>query len=63
MRSIRLDNVTKSYDGDIVIENLSLTIPSGKFFALLGPSGSGKTSLLRLIAGFETADSGSIFLG
>jgi spermidine/putrescine transport system ATP-binding protein len=63
MRSIRLDNVTKSYDGDIVLENLSLTIPSGKFFALLGPSGSGKTSLLRLIAGFETADSGSIFLG
>lgn len=63
MRSIRLENVTKSYDGDIVIENLSLTIPSGKFFALLGPSGSGKTSLLRLIAGFETADSGSIYLG
>jgi spermidine/putrescine transport system ATP-binding protein len=63
MRSIRLENVTKSYDGDIVIENLSLTIPAGKFFALLGPSGSGKTSLLRLIAGFETADSGSIFLG
>ena len=63
MRSIRLEHVTKSYDGDIVIENLSLTIPSGKFFALLGPSGSGKTSLLRLIAGFETADSGSIFLG
>jgi spermidine/putrescine transport system ATP-binding protein len=42
---------------------LSLTIPSGKFFALLGPSGSGKTTLLRLIAGFEQADSGKIYLG
>lgn len=63
MRSIRLEHVAKSYDGDIVIENLSLTIPSGKFFALLGPSGSGKTSLLRMIAGFESVDSGSIFIG
>lgn len=63
MRSIRLEHVSKSYDGEPIIENLSLTIPSGKFFALLGPSGSGKTTLLRLIAGFETVDSGKIFLG
>jgi spermidine/putrescine transport system ATP-binding protein len=45
------------------LENLSLIVPSGKFFALLGPSGSGKTTLLRLIAGFEKADQGTIFLG
>ncbi len=63
MRSIRLENITKSYNGEQVIENLSLTVPSGKFFALLGPSGSGKTTLLRLIAGFETVDSGRIYLG
>lgn len=63
MRSIRLENIKKSYDGEVIIENLDLTIPSGKFFALLGPSGSGKTTLLRLIAGFETVDSGKIFLG
>jgi spermidine/putrescine transport system ATP-binding protein len=40
-----------------------LQIPSGEFFALLGPSGCGKTTLLRLIAGFESADHGDIFLG
>ncbi len=63
MKSIRLKNVTKSYNGDVVIENLNLTIPAGKFFALLGPSGCGKTTLLRLIAGFESVDSGRIYLG
>ena len=53
----------KSYNGDLILEKLSLEIPSGTFFALLGPSGSGKTTLLRLIAGLETVDSGKIFLG
>lgn len=63
MRSIRLENITKLYNGEVIIENLNLTIPSGKFFALLGPSGSGKTTILRMIAGFESADKGRIFLG
>lgn len=63
MRSIRIENVTKSFHGEVIIDKLNLTIPSGKFFALLGPSGSGKTTLLRLIAGFEAVDSGRIFLG
>lgn len=63
MKSIRLENITKSYNGEIIIQDLNLTIPSGTFFALLGPSGSGKTTLLRLIAGFETVDEGKIFLG
>ena len=63
MRTIRFENITKSYDGDLVLDNLSLTISGGTFFALLGPSGSGKTTLLRLIAGLEQADSGKIFLG
>jgi spermidine/putrescine transport system ATP-binding protein len=63
MRSITLSSIDKSLRGDIILQNLSLTIPSGKFFALLGPSGSGKTTLLRLIGGFETVDSGTIFLG
>jgi spermidine/putrescine transport system ATP-binding protein len=62
-RSIRLQGVTKHFNGEPIIENLDLTIPSGQFFALLGPSGSGKTTLLRLIAGFEKPDKGSIFLG
>lgn len=63
MRSIRLENVSKSFNNEPIIQNLTLTIPSGKFFALLGPSGSGKTTLLRLIAGFESVDTGSIYLG
>ena len=63
MRSIQLKNITKVYQKETILEGLNLTIPEGKFFALLGPSGSGKTTILRLIAGFETADSGNIFLG
>ena len=62
MRSIRLENVTKSFQGETILQNVSLTIPGGEFFALLGPSGSGKTTILRLIGGFEQPDSGSIFL-
>lgn len=63
MIGIRLERVTKSYRGQLILENLSLTIEEGKFFALLGPSGCGKTTILRLIAGFETVDAGSIYLG
>lgn len=63
MSGIRLENITKSYHDEPIVERLNLTIKSGEFFALLGPSGSGKTTLLRLIAGFEKADSGRIFLG
>lgn len=63
MRNIRIENVTKSFNGEVILENISLNIPSGKFFALLGPSGCGKTTLLRLIGGFEQVDSGKIFLG
>jgi len=63
MRSIRLEKVKKSISGGLVINDISLTIPAGKFFALLGPSGCGKTTLLRLIAGLENVDEGQIFLG
>lgn len=63
MRSVQFRNVTKLYHGEPVVENLNLTIPSGKFFALLGPSGCGKTTLLRLIGGFEEVDSGEVILG
>lgn len=63
MRTITLRNITKRYQGELILENVNLTIPGGTFFALLGPSGSGKTTLLRLLGGFETPDSGSIFVG
>ncbi len=63
MRTIQLKDIYKSFDGEPVLENFSLTVPDGKFFALLGPSGCGKTTALRLIGGFETVDSGTIMLG
>lgn len=63
MRSIKLINLSKSISGGLVIPKVNLFIPAGKFFALLGPSGCGKTTLLRLIAGLETADCGQIVLG
>lgn len=63
MKNIVLKNVSKNYNGEPVLEDVSLTIPGGQFFALLGPSGSGKTTILRLIGGFETPSEGDIYLG
>jgi spermidine/putrescine transport system ATP-binding protein len=63
VRNICLKNVSKTKNGHVIFDNISLEIPSGEFFALLGPSGCGKTTLLRLIAGLEKVDSGRIFLG
>ena len=63
MRSITLKNVSKTISATKILDNVSLTIPSAEFFALLGPSGCGKTTLIRLIAGLEKVDSGDIFLG
>lgn len=63
MRQIRFEHVSKSFDGEVVLHNLNLTIQSGQFFALLGPSGCGKTTILRLLAGLDSVDSGKIYLG
>lgn len=63
MKYIRLERVSKSYDGEVILDNLTLEIAMGQFFALLGPSGCGKTTILRLLAGLETVDSGKIYLG
>jgi ABC-type Fe3+/spermidine/putrescine transport system ATPase subunit len=55
-----LDRLRKSFGAQTVLQNLSLAVEKGEILALLGPSGSGKTTALRLIAGFETPDSGRI---
>ena len=60
---IRLTNITKSFGERKVIDNVSLTIESGSFTTLLGPSGCGKTTLLRMISGLETPDTGEIYFG
>ncbi len=52
----------KSFAGAAAVDNVSLGVEAGEFFALLGPSGCGKTTLLRMIAGFETPDSGRIVI-
>ena len=61
---IELKNITKAYDGQVVLDNINLDIYDNEFLTLLGPSGCGKTTTLRLIGGFESADAGDIiFLG
>ena len=60
---VRFDNVQKSYDGEtLVVKSLNLDIANGEFLTMLGPSGSGKTTSLMMLAGFEPATHGEIFL-
>ena len=61
---VRFDKVQKSYDGlTLVVKELNLDIAKGEFVTMLGPSGSGKTTCLMMLAGFEPATSGEIYLG
>lgn len=57
-----LNNLSKTYDSNRVLDNFDLTIFDGEFFTLLGPSGCGKTTVLRMIAGLEETDTGHIQL-
>ena len=57
---VSLRGLTKSFGNIDAVSNLDLDVASGEFFSMLGPSGSGKTTVLRLIAGFETATTGTI---
>lgn len=59
---IQLENVSKSYNGILAVNNFSLSVYKHEFFSLLGGSGCGKTTILRLISGLETPTSGKIFI-
>ncbi len=59
---IRIDGVTKRFGPVVAVDNVSLSILENEFFALLGPSGCGKTTILRMLAGFESPDAGTITL-
>ncbi|MDQ2859377.1 MAG: ABC transporter ATP-binding protein [Pseudomonadota bacterium] len=59
---IRFENVTKRFGKVTAVDDVSLSIDEGEFFALLGPSGCGKTTLLRMLAGFETPTEGRILI-
>ena len=60
---LQLSHITKSFGEFVAVDDLSLTVPQGSFFALLGPSGCGKTTTLRMIAGLEDPTSGTMHIG
>jgi putative spermidine/putrescine transport system ATP-binding protein len=62
MSAIEFRDVSRVYGEVRAVDRVSLTVQAGEFFAMLGPSGSGKTTCLRLVAGFETPDSGCVLL-
>ena len=59
---VSISGLHKKFGDVVAVDGVSLDIKDGEFLTLLGPSGSGKTTVLRMIAGFETPDSGSITL-
>jgi len=63
MSFLEIRNITKRYGSQTVLNDINTSIEKGEFLCILGPSGCGKTTLLRIVAGLETADSGRIFIG
>lgn len=61
MASLRIENISKSFNSLQALQGINLEIRHGEFFSVLGPSGCGKTTLLRVIAGFENPTTGKIF--
>lgn len=61
MANIKLENLTKRFGENTVVDHINLEIPNGTLVSILGPSGCGKTTMLRMIAGFETPDGGNIY--
>lgn len=62
MEIIRLEHVTKSFDGQKVLDDLSLSVNEGEFLTVIGRSGCGKTTMLRLINGLQKPDSGKVYV-
>ncbi|MCL6596629.1 MAG: ABC transporter ATP-binding protein [Firmicutes bacterium] len=62
MAELRVEGLTKAFGETAVVRDVSFTVSSGQFFALLGPSGSGKTTILRMISGFVAPDSGRVLV-
>ena len=60
--SVKLNSISQNYGEVHALININLEIKDGEFFSLLGPSGSGKTTCLRIIAGFEPPNEGTVFL-
>ncbi|AYE37481.1 amino acid ABC transporter ATP-binding protein [Companilactobacillus zhachilii] len=59
---LKLENITKSFDGKTILNNLNLEVEDNSILSIVGPSGAGKTTLLRCIAGLEKVDSGTFSL-
>ena len=59
---LNIENISKSFSNIKAVNDVSLEIKNGEFFALLGPSGCGKTTLLRIISGFEKPDNGKVYI-
>lgn len=59
---LKLENITKSFDGKTILDNLNLEVKDNSILSIVGPSGAGKTTLLRCIAGLEKIDSGTFVL-
>ncbi len=62
-KKLSIKNITKTFDGKTILDNLSFDLLEGEFLSILGPSGCGKTTLLRILIGLEKADSGEIIKG
>ncbi|HUQ57246.1 ABC transporter ATP-binding protein [Lentzea sp.] len=63
MSHLQLSGLRKSFGGNVALDGLDLELAEGELVSLLGPSGCGKTTALRIVAGFETADSGTVTVG
>ncbi len=63
MAGVRLEKLTKSFGSNIVVDQVSFEIEDGEFLVIVGPSGCGKTTLLRMVAGLEKPDRGTVYIG